>query len=62
MLDQKTVLEHKKASNGTQPISVWNLLLRMMMSGRKVEIINLYHSRFLEKERVASAKIISNML
>lgn len=51
----------KKANNGTQPISIWNLLLRMMMSGRKVEIINLYHSRLLEKERPASARILSNM-
>lgn len=31
------------------------------MSGREVEIINFYHSRLLEKERPASASILSNM-
>lgn len=61
MLNQKTVSEPKKANSGTQPISVWNLFLRMVMSGREVEIINFYHSRLLEKERLASARILSNM-
>lgn len=41
----------------TQPIFVWNVLLRMMMSKRNVEIINLNHSKLLEKKTLTSARM-----